>query len=157
MQLLQNGQRQSTVQSLRPKPMLQGAEEFVEFVGSVEVGFQFAGAEALTKIFDAAGEEIEGGGEDFAIGEDDVAPKGVRAAGEAERVAEAGAGEGDGQTLFIEMVVEERTESHGSELGQMRGEADSVIVLVRAQPERTSTDFFQNFHEGGDAWVVGVV
>src|SRR6266404_1944703 len=40
--------------------------------------------------------EFVGGGEDFAIGEDDVAPGGVGAAGEAQGIAQAGAGYGDG-------------------------------------------------------------
>jgi hypothetical protein len=65
-------------------PPLQGAEEFVEFVGGVEVGFEFAGGEALAKIVEAAGEKIECGGKDVAVGEDDVAPGGIGAAGKAE-------------------------------------------------------------------------
>ena len=92
---------------------LQAAEEFVELVGGVEIGFEFAGVEALAEVVEAAGEEVEGGGEDFAIGEDDVAPGGVRAAGKAEGIAQAGTGDGDGQAVFVEMIVEERTESYG--------------------------------------------
>jgi hypothetical protein len=65
-------------------PPLQGAEEFVEFVGGVEVGFEFAGGEALPKVVETAGEEIERGGKNFAVGEDDVAPGGIGAAGEAQ-------------------------------------------------------------------------
>jgi len=66
---------------------LQGAEEFVEFVGGVEVGFEFAGGEFFAEIVEAAGEKIEGGGENFLIGEDDVAPGGIGACrrGEANR------------------------------------------------------------------------
>src|SRR5258705_170648 len=75
---------------------LEGTEEFVDFVGGVEIGFQFAGVEAFAEIVEAAGEEVEGGGEDFAIGEDDVAPGGVGAASEAQGIAQARAGYGDG-------------------------------------------------------------
>jgi hypothetical protein len=39
------------------KPTLQGAEEFVEFVGGVEVGFEFAGGEALARIAGAGSKE----------------------------------------------------------------------------------------------------
>src|ERR1700685_573256 len=39
-------------------PPLQGAEEFVEFVGGVEVGFEVAGGEAFAKVVEAASEEI---------------------------------------------------------------------------------------------------
>src|SRR6266436_9054896 len=92
---------------------LQGAEEFVEFVGGVEVGFKFSGGEFFAEIVEAAGEEIEGGGEDFLIGENDVAPGGIRAAGKAERIAEAGTCEGDGKAVFVEMVVEEAGEGDG--------------------------------------------
>jgi hypothetical protein len=43
-------------------PPLQGAEEFVKFVGGVEAGFEFAGGEALAKIA-AAGSSEEWRGE----------------------------------------------------------------------------------------------
>ncbi len=133
---------------------LEGAEEFVEFVGGVEVGFELAGGEFFAKVVESAGEEIERGGEDFLIGEDDVAPGGIRASGKAEGIAEAGTGERDGETVFVEMVVEEAGKSDGSELGKMRGEADGVVVLLRAEPERACANFLENFHEGGDSRVV---
>jgi hypothetical protein len=38
---------------------LEGAEEFVEFVGGVEVGFEFAGGKFFAEIVEAASEEIE--------------------------------------------------------------------------------------------------
>jgi len=85
----------------------EAAEEFVEFVGGVEVGFEVAGVEAFAEFIEAAGEKIEGDRENLLVGEDDVAPKGVGAAGEAKRIAEAGAGESDGQSIFVEAVVEE--------------------------------------------------
>src|SRR5260370_37363575 len=100
--------------------VLETAEEFVEFVGGVEVGFEFAGIEALAEVVEAAGEEVESGGEDFAIGEHDVAPGGVGAACEAEGIAEAGAGYGDGQAVFVEMIVEKRAEGDGGKLREMR-------------------------------------
>ena len=107
----------------------EGAEEFVEFVGGVEVGFEFAGVEALAEVVEAAGEEVEGGGEDFAIGEDDVAPSGVGAAGEAKGIAEAGTGYGDGQAVFVEMIVKERTKGYGGQLGKMGDHADGLNAL----------------------------
>ena len=75
----------------RLKPVLQRAEKFVEFVGGVEVGFEFAGAEAFAEIVEAAGEEIKRRGEHFPISKNDVAPGGVGTASEAKRVAQAGA------------------------------------------------------------------
>jgi hypothetical protein len=108
------------------------AEEFVEFVGGVKVGFEFAGGEFVAEVVEAAGEEVERGGEDFAIGENDVAPDGVGAAGEAEGIAEAGAGEGDGEAVFVEMIVEECAEGYGDELGKMGSEANGVVVLLGA-------------------------
>src|SRR6266481_6365043 len=132
---------------------LEAAEEFVEFVGGVEVGFEFAGVEALAEVVEAAGEEVEGGGEDFAIGEDNVAPGGVGAAGEAERIAEARAGYGDGQAVFVEMIVEKRAKGDGGELREMRDHADGVVVLLRAEPDRPGANFFEELEEGGDARV----
>jgi hypothetical protein len=38
---------------------LQGAEEFVEFVGGVEVGFELAGGKFFAEVVEAAGEEVE--------------------------------------------------------------------------------------------------
>src|SRR5882724_1913412 len=137
-----------------PWAPLQAAEEFVEFVGGVKVGFEFAGGELFAEVVEAAGEEIEGGGEDFLIGENDVPPGGIGAAGEAEGIAKARTGEGDGKAVFVEMVVEEASEGDGGELRKMRGQANGVVMLLRAEPERTRADFFENFHEGGDARIV---
>ena len=92
---------------------LETAEEFVELVGGVEIDFEFAGSEFFAKVVEAAGEEIEGGGEDFLVSEDDIAPGGIGAAGEAEGIAQAGAGESDGEAVFVEMIVEERSERDG--------------------------------------------
>ena len=97
----------------------EGAEEFVEFVGGVEVGFEFAGGEALAKVVEAAGEEIERGGKNLAVGENNIAPSGIGAAGEAERIAKAGTSKRDGQTVLIEAVVEKRGERDGGELRKM--------------------------------------
>ena|SRR2546426_1101532 len=137
-----------------PWAPLQAAEEFVEFVGGVEVGFEFAGGKFFAEIVEAAGEEIEGGGEDFLIGENDVAPSGIGASGKAKGIAEAGTGEGDGKAVFVEMVVQEAGKSDRRELREMRGQADGVVVLLRAEPERTRADFFENLHEGEDARIV---
>jgi hypothetical protein len=49
-------------------PLLEAAEEFVEFVGGVEVRFQFAGVEAFAEVVEAASQQIQRSGEDFAIG-----------------------------------------------------------------------------------------
>ena len=111
---------------------LQAAEEFVEFIGGVEVGFEVARGEAFAEVVESASEEVERGGENFFVGEDDVAPSGVGAAGEAEGIAEARAGERDGQAVFVEMIVEERAESDRGELREMRGKAYGVIVLLGA-------------------------
>ena len=110
----------------------QAAEEPVQFVGSLEVGFEFAGGEALAEVIETAGEEIEGCREDILIGKNDVAPRGIRAAGKAEGIAEAGAGESDGEAVFVEAVIEEASEGDGGELRQMRGKADGVVVLRSA-------------------------
>src|SRR5258708_126114 len=140
-------------QRAQRRERLEAAEEFVEFVGSVKIGFELAGVEALAEVVEAAGEEVECGGEDFAIGEDNVAPGGVGAAGEAEGIAEARASYGDGQAVFVEMIVEERAESYGGELRELRAHADGVVLLLPAQPERAGADFFEELDEGGDARV----
>ncbi len=134
---------------------LQRAEEFVEFVGGVEVGFELAGGEALAKIVEAAGEEIERGRKDVAVGEDNVAPRGIRAARETQRIAQAGTRKRDGQAVLIEAVVEKRRKRDGGELREMRNEADGVVVLLRAEPERLCADFLKDFEKGGDTGVVG--
>ncbi len=76
----------------RQKQLLEAAEEFVEFVGGVEIGFEFTGAEAVAQVIKATGEKIDRGGENFPVGENDVTPRGIWAAREAQRVAQAGAG-----------------------------------------------------------------
>src|SRR5216683_1557513 len=132
----------------------EAAEELVEFVGGVEVGFEFAGGEAFAQVIEAAGEKIESGGEDFLIGENDVAPGGIGASGEAKRIAEARTREGDGEAVFVQAIVEKRGERDGGKLRKMRGQADGVVVLRSAEPERVRADFFKDFHEGGDAGVL---
>src|SRR5258707_6412181 len=146
-------QRAKRAQRAQRRERLEAAEEFVEFVGGVEVGFEFAGVEALAEVVEAAGEKIEGGGEDFAIGEDNVAPGGVGAAGETEGIAQARAGDGDGQAVFVEMIVKERAEGYGGELREMRDHADGVVMLLRAEPERAGANFFEELEEGGDAGI----
>jgi len=88
----------------RQTPSLQRAEEFVEFVGSVEVSFQFARGQLFAEIVEAPGEKVEGGGEDLLIGENDVAPRGIWASSKTKRIAETGSGEGDGKAVFIDVV-----------------------------------------------------
>src|SRR6266852_1730707 len=100
----------------RGRRALQAAEKLVEFVGGVEVGFEFAGAEALAEIVETAGEKIERRGEHFPVGEDDVTPGGVGAAREAQRVAQAGSRKRDGQAVLVEAVVEKRAQRDGGEL-----------------------------------------
>src|SRR5579859_4748881 len=102
---MQNGERERQRMTAAE---LQGTQEFVELVGGVEIGFEVAGAEAFAEVVEAAGEEIERGGEELLVGEDDIAPGGVGATGEAQRIAQAGASEGDGQAVFVEAIVEER-------------------------------------------------
>src|SRR5215469_4527924 len=46
-------------------------EELVEFVGGVEVSFEFAGGEALAEIVEAARQEVKRSGENLLIGEHD--------------------------------------------------------------------------------------
>jgi len=43
-------------EALRGRPGLQGAEQFVEFVGGVEVGFQVPGGQPFAEIVETAGE-----------------------------------------------------------------------------------------------------
>ena len=47
---------------------LEAAEEFVEFVGGVKVGFQFAGVQAFADIVETPGQEVQRCGKHFAIG-----------------------------------------------------------------------------------------
>ena len=110
-----------------------------------------------------AGEEVEGGGDIFAVGEEDIAPGGIGAAGEAEGVAEAGAGEGEGQAVFVDAVVEEGGQGDGGELGEVGGEGDGIIVLLGAEPEGADAETFEEVEEshhargllGGEAGFVG--
>src|SRR5258708_34483830 len=37
----------------------------------------------------------------------------------------------------------------------MRNEADGVVMLLRAEPERLCADFLKDFEKGGDTRVVG--
>src|ERR1041384_6942132 len=53
-------------------------KEFIEFVGSVEIAFEFAGSEAFAKIVEPPRKEIQRGGKHFLVGEHNVAPRGVR-------------------------------------------------------------------------------
>src|SRR5207302_4159732 len=98
---------------MNERVLSQRTEEFVEFVGGLEVGFELAGGEFFAKIVEAAGKQIESGGKDFVIRENDVAPRGIGAAGEAERITEARASERDGEAVFVESVVKESSQGDG--------------------------------------------
>jgi hypothetical protein len=52
------------------------------------------------------------------------------------------------------MIVEERAESYGRKLGEMRGETDGVVVLLSAEPKWAGADFLQDSYESGDARIV---
>jgi hypothetical protein len=47
---------------------LEAAQEFVEFVGGVKVGFQFAGVQAFADVVETPGQEVQRAGKHFAIG-----------------------------------------------------------------------------------------
>jgi len=47
------------------------------------------------------------------------------------------------------MVVQEAGKSDRRELREMRGQADGVVVLLRAEPERRAP-IFRESHEGED-------
>jgi hypothetical protein len=49
-------------QGVARRKRLEAAEELVEFVGGLEVGFQLAGGQTLAEVVDALGQEIERGG-----------------------------------------------------------------------------------------------
>lgn len=140
----------------RLKSVLQGAQEPVEFIGGVEIGFQFAGAEAFAEIVEAASEKIERGGEDFAVGENNIAPGGIRAAGQAQGVTESRASESDREAVFVESVVEKRGEGDGGELREMRCEADGIVMLLRAEPQWAGADLLKDSDKGRDTGVVRV-
>jgi len=101
------------------KSRLEAAEESIEFVGGVEVGLELAGGEFFAKIVEAAGEEIEGRGEDLLVGEDDIAPSGIGASGKAEGIAQAGAGERNREAVFVQSVVKKTGEGNGGQLREM--------------------------------------
>jgi hypothetical protein len=52
----------------RRAPALQAAEEFVEFVGGIEVGFEVAGGQTFAEIVEASSEEIECRRDNFFVG-----------------------------------------------------------------------------------------
>src|SRR5262249_5083421 len=60
-----------------------------------------------------------------------------------------------GQTVFVQAVVEERGQGDRSQLRQMRGQPYSVVVLLRANPQRARADFLQNFNECGNTRLAG--
>src|SRR5260370_15359274 len=66
-------------------------------------------------------------------------------------MGEAGTGESDGQTIFVEAVVEKSRQCDGRELWEMRSKADGVIVLRCAEPERPGADLFQDLDQRRDA------
>src|SRR5438105_9294942 len=66
---------------------LKAAQQLVEFVGRVEVAFELAGSKAFAKVIETSREKVERGRKDFLVGENDVPPSGVGAAGKAQRIA----------------------------------------------------------------------
>ena len=88
---------------------LKAAEKFVELVGGVEVRLKFTRSEAFAKVVEAPGVKVERRGQNFAIGQYDVTPGGIRAACEAQRITQARTGKRNGQTILVEMIVEKRS------------------------------------------------
>src|SRR6202166_4715039 len=106
---------------------LKATQQFIQFVGRVEVGFQFAGSELVAQFIEAASKQIEPGGKNFPVGQHNVPPSAVGTASKAQRVAQAGTSKRDRQAVFIQMIVEKGSQRDGRELRKVRGEAHGVI------------------------------
>src|SRR5215831_6865587 len=117
------------------------AQQFVKFVGRVEIRFEFAGAEFFANIVDSAGEKVERSGQHFLVGENNIAPGGVRTAGKTQGIPQTRPCKRNGQAVFIKAIIQKRTEGDCRELRQMRGETNGVVVLLGTDPEWACADF----------------
>src|SRR6266487_4516643 len=133
---------------------LERPQEFVEFIGCIKVSFEFTGGELFAKVIESAREEIQRGRENLLIGEHDVAPCGIGTPSEAKRIAEPRAGERDGETIFVEAVVQKSCERDGGELRKRRCQANGVGMLRGAEPKRAWAEFLQDLQKGGHARIV---
>ena len=64
-------------------PRLKTAQQFVQFICGVEVGFQFAGSELVAQLVQPASKQIEPGGKNFPVGQHNVPPGAVGTASKA--------------------------------------------------------------------------
>src|SRR5262249_10892185 len=76
-------------------------KDFIDLVGDRKLLLELAAAQAGAEVFDHLYDAIERGFEIIAVGEHDVAPNGIGAAGQAQRVTQAAAGEGKRQAGLV--------------------------------------------------------
>src|SRR5256885_9685589 len=102
------------------------------------------------QLVEPAGKQIQRRAQNFFVGQNDVAPSGIGTPSQSERIAQAGARNRNGQAILVQMIVKKRAQCYRGQLGKMRCEAHSVVVLLRAKPQRPSAYFFENFEKGAD-------
>src|SRR5437588_12445551 len=105
-------------QRLRRKPLTltltltQIVKEFIDVVGGGEFLFQFALPEMGAQVLNGLGKPVESHVEIIGIGQHNIAPDGIRAARESQRVAQAASGERERQTSLIGGLASDASERH---------------------------------------------
>ena len=112
----------------------------VDLIGRLELVLEVFGGEVRAQVVDGLSQAVEGVGDIFAVGEAGVAPDVVGAAGKAQHVVEATAGEGEGQARFVGFVGDYVRECNRRELRQVRDDSDGPIVGVRVAPDGFGAD-----------------
>src|SRR5712692_8344005 len=81
--------------------LLQTPQDFIEFVGGDELVLELPAGEARVQVLDGLGDAVQCPGYIFGVGQPDIAPHRVWAAGQAQHLAQAGAGQRRGQARFV--------------------------------------------------------
>ncbi len=101
----------------------------------------------------ACDEAVERGVEIVRVGQHDVAPDGIGAAGQAQGVAQAAARERERQAGLVGGLVRDAGQRHGQQLRQVRNDRGGAVVRGGVHPDRPRADGLEQAHEIRDARV----
>ena len=111
--------------------------------------------EQHAQVLDGLGHLVKGVRDVVGIGQGDVAPDLIRAAGEAQQIAQTAAREQQGQPRLVGFLARHCCQGHRDQLGQVRHDRRGPVVRFRVKPERLRAQRLEQRNKTRHTRVVG--
>src|SRR2546425_9370107 len=122
-----SGLQRPELQEVSCRSLLQFPKHLVEFVSSHELVLELPAGEQHAQVLDSLGHLVKGVRDVVGIGQGDVAPDLIRAAGEAQQIAQTAAREQQGQPRLVSFLARHCCQGHRDQLGQRSEEHTSEL------------------------------